>query len=47
MIWEEPNFSGDAEYFVSKVRSIARGEAAERAASRLARNAVDRIAEDW
>ncbi len=47
LIWEEPNFTGDAEYFVSAVRSIARGEAAERAVNRLARNVVDRIVEDW
>lgn len=46
-IWEEPNFSGEAEYFVSSVRSIARQEAAERAIDRLARNVVDRIVEDW
>ena len=47
IIWEEPNFSGDAEYFVSSVRSIARDEAAHRAVDRLARNVVDRIVEDW
>jgi len=47
IIWEEPNFSGDAEYFVSDVRSIARREASERAITRLARNVVDRIVEDW
>ena len=47
IIWEEPNFSGDAEYFVSDVRSIAREEAAQRVANRLARNVVDRIVEDW
>ena len=47
VIWDEPNFSGDTEYFVSKVRSIAREEAAERAVNRLAVNLVDRIVEDW
>ena len=47
VIWEEPNFSGDAEYFVSGVRSIAREEAAQRAVDRLAHNVVDRIVEDW
>ena len=46
-IWEEPNFTGDAEYFVSSVRSIGRDEAAQRAVDRLARNIVDRIVEDW
>ncbi len=47
VIWEEPNFSGDAEYFVSEVRSIARRDATELAIERLARNVVDRITEDW
>ncbi len=47
VIWEEPNFSGDQEYFVSQIRSIARGEATQLAIERLARNVVDRIAEDW
>jgi len=47
VIWEEPNFSGDAEYFVRGLGSISRGEAAERAVDRLARNIVDRIVEDW
>lgn len=47
MIWHEPNFSGDTEYFVSDVRSLNREEAAERAIERLARNVVDRIVEDW
>ena len=44
---EEVNFSGDAEYFVSEVRSIGREEAANRASERLARNMVDRVVEDW
>lgn len=47
VIWEEPNFSGDAEYFVSDVRSIGREEASHRAVDRLAKNIVDRIVEDW
>ena len=47
IIWEEPNFTGDAEYFVSSVRSLAREEAAQRAVDRLARNIVDRVVEDW
>ena len=47
VIWKEPNFSGDAEYFVSSVRSLAREEATHRAVDRLARNVVDRIVEDW
>lgn len=47
IFWVEPNFSGDAEYFVNTVRSISREEAAQRAVDRLARNVVDRIVEDW
>ena len=47
VIWEEPNFSGDSEYFVSDVKSPPREEAAQRAVDRLARNVVDRIVEDW
>ncbi len=47
IFWQEPNFSGDAEYFVNTVRSISREEAAQRAVERLARNVVDRIVEDW
>ncbi len=47
IIFEEKEFSGDADYFVSDVRSIGREEASNRAAERLARNVVDRIVEDW
>ncbi len=47
VIWKEPNFSGDSEYFVSTVRTLSREEAARQAVDRLARNVVDRIAEDW
>lgn len=46
-IWEEPAFSGDAEYFVSDVRSVGREDGTQRALERLARNIVDRIVEDW
>lgn len=47
IIWTENNFSGDAEYFVSFIRTLAREEASQRAVDRLARNVVDRIVEDW
>ncbi len=47
LFWEEGNFTGDAEYFVSLNRTIAREEASRRAIERLAKNVVDRIAEDW
>jgi hypothetical protein len=47
LLWEEDNFSGDASYFVVGPRAISRGAAVERATERFARNAVDRIVEDW
>lgn len=47
VIFEEPEFSGDAEYFVTFVRSIGREEASQRAIERLAKNIVDRVVEDW
>ena len=47
ILWEEPNFSGDASYFVLGPRAVSRGEAADRMVERLARNIVDRIVEDW
>ncbi len=47
VIWEEPNFTGDAEYVVSDVSTVSREEASQRAMERLAKNVVDRIVEDW
>lgn len=47
VIWEEPSFTGDAEYYVTEVKSLGREEASRRAADRLAKNIVDRIVEDW
>lgn len=47
IIWEEPSFSGDADYFVSTVRDEALADATTKAIERLARNVVDRIVEDW
>lgn len=47
VIWEESDLSGDAEYYVSDIRSIAREEASQRAVEDLAKNIVDRIVEDW
>lgn len=46
-LWEENNFSGDQEYFISQLRDQAHDEAADKAIDRLARNVVDRIVEDW
>jgi hypothetical protein len=47
LIWEEPNFSGDTEYYVTTVTSIGEQKASVDAVRRLAYNIVDRIVEDW
>ena len=47
LIWEEPNFSGSTEYYVTTVTSIGQQKAAVDAVHRLAYNIVDRITEDW
>lgn len=47
LIWEETNFSGDNEYYVTTVTSIGEQKAAVDAVHRLAYNIVDRIVEDW
>lgn len=47
LIWEEPNFSGGIEYYVTPVTSIGEQRAAQNAVHRLAYNIVDRIVEDW
>ena len=47
VLWREENFSGDDEFFVSTVRTIAREEATAEAIERLAKNVIDRIVEDW
>lgn len=46
-LWEESNFSGDEEYFVSQIHDQSRDTAVDQAIERLARNVVDRIVEDW
>lgn len=46
-LWEEPNFSGDTEYFVTDVTSLGEQRAALQVVDRLAKNVVDRIVEDW
>jgi len=46
-IWEEPSFSGDAEYFVTDVNAVSREAASQKAIERLAFNVVDRVVEDW
>ncbi len=47
LIWEEPNFTGDNEYYVSNVVSIAAQKAAMDVVTRLAANIVDRVVQDW
>jgi len=47
LIWEEPTFTGDDEYYVSDVNSIGEQKAAMDAIDRLAFNIVDRIVQDW
>jgi len=47
LIWEEPNFTGDNEFYVTSVTSIGEQKAAMDAVDRLAYNIVDRIVEDW
>lgn len=47
ILWEEKNFTGDESYFVTGPRAVSRTLAFDKAIERLARNAVDRIVEDW
>lgn len=47
VIWQEDNFSGDAEYFVSTLPDMSLQQATEAAIVRLASNVTDRIVEDW
>jgi outer membrane lipopolysaccharide assembly protein LptE/RlpB len=47
LIWEEPNFTGDNEYYVTDVTSIGDQKAAVDVVHRLAYNIVARIVEDW
>jgi hypothetical protein len=46
-IWEESNFSGGTEYYVTTVTSIGMQKAAGDAVNNLASNIVNRIVEDW
>ena len=47
LIWEEPNFTGDNEYYVTDVTSIGEQKAAVDVVRKLATNIVDRVVEDW
>lgn len=46
-IWEESNFSGGTEYYVTTVTSIGMQKASEDAVTNLAYNIVNRVVEDW
>jgi Lipopolysaccharide-assembly len=47
VIWEEPNFSGSTEYYVTTATSIGEQKASVDAVRNLAYNIADRIVEDW
>jgi hypothetical protein len=47
LIWEEPNFTGDNEYYVSTVTSLSEQKAAMDVVDKLAANIVDRVVQDW
>lgn len=47
LIWEEPNFTGDNEYYVSEITSLSEQKAARDVVEKLAANVVDRVVQDW
>ena len=47
IIWKEPNFSGNKEYFVTQVRAQGQRAATEKAIEDIAKKVVDRVVEDW
>ena len=47
IIWKEPNFSGNKEYFVTNIRAQGQRAATEKAVEDLAKKVVDRVVEDW
>ena len=47
VIWTEPNFSGNEEYFVTQIRPMGQRDATEKAVENLAMRIVDRVTEDW
>jgi len=47
LIWVEPNFSGDSEYYVTQIKEQGEQAASLKAIDKLAKNIVDRIVEDW
>ncbi|OQA56090.1 MAG: hypothetical protein BWY42_01171 [Candidatus Omnitrophica bacterium ADurb.Bin277] len=47
IIWEESDFSGAAEYYVTDIKQMGEQQAVQQAIEKLAKNVVDRIVEDW
>lgn len=47
VIWNEPAFSGDTEYYIEGANVKPEREALDRALEDFAKNVVDRIVEDW
>lgn len=47
VVWSEPNFVGEATYFVSGPRARPESAAVQEALTDLARRAVERTLEDW
>ncbi len=47
IIWAEPNFSGNDEYFVTEVRPMGQRSSTTKAIEDLAKKVVDRVTEDW
>ena len=47
VIWEEPSFSGDTEYFISGTSAKPESSAIKSVMREFSKNVVDRIVEDW
>ncbi len=47
VLWQESNFTGDNDYYVTNVLSLGEQKASEDVVERLAVNIVDRVVEDW
>ena len=47
IVWEEGNFTGDVNYFISGARAISDDQAADLAIADLAEKIINRLVEDW
>lgn len=47
IIWQEPEFSGEASYYVTQLQPIGEQYTAQQAVAKVAKNIVDRVAKDW